>query len=87
MQENEASTFCFTLTSFVTPAKVKVSESGIKCQKSMVPISMARMKKSVRESGFKCQRSIVPISIAKMKNIWLKSLFIMSNVTKFLLQK
>ena len=44
MQESEAKRFCFALT-LLPPADVKVSESGIKQQKSMVPISMAGIKK------------------------------------------
>ena len=47
--ENEANRFCLVLTSW-PPGKVKVSESGIKRQKSMVPISMAGMKKNCLNS-------------------------------------
>ena len=46
--ENEASRFCFVLTLW-SPGKVKVSESGIKWQKSMVSISMAGMNKKLAE--------------------------------------
>ena len=44
VRENDGNRFCFMLT--LWPAgKVKIHESGIKWQKSMVPISMAGMNK------------------------------------------
>ena len=50
--ENEANKFCFALTLWL-PGKVKVSESGIKWHKLMVPISMAGMKISVTLTKFR----------------------------------
>ena len=44
VSENEANRFCFSLTLW-PPSKINVSESSIKWQKSMVPISMAGVNK------------------------------------------
>ena len=41
--ENEVKRFCFALTLW-PPAQFKVSESGIKQQKSMVPIGQGKWK-------------------------------------------
>ena len=48
MQENESNKVCFMLT-FWPPVTVKVTESCIKWLKSMVPISVAGMKKKLVE--------------------------------------